>query len=191
MRRNVLALTASVIFSAIILNGGGIYSEGTQQALLNAQKMLADARNRLTAAHEDQDNMAIYADEYGTLINQNVIGDDRRLDWMEGLEKLRQRNLVIDFRYNIAPQKNYLPQPPINSGNINIRYSGMKLQFELLHEAQLLNFFNALHSQISGHYQLEGCTLQRVADQNTATSAHLKAECNGGWITLKNRNAQP
>ena len=187
MRQSILAICLSVTISAIILYSSGEYFEKTQKDLRNAQNMGNDARKRFAAAHEDQKNMAIYADEYGVLIERKIIGDDQRLDWMEGLEKLRRQNLVTDFRYSIAPQITYAPQPPVDSGNFNIHYSEMKLQFELLHEAQLLNFFTALRNQIKGWYQLEGCTLQRVADENT----RLKAECTGGWITLKNRNAQP
>src|SRR3990167_6490689 len=127
--------------------------------------------------------MAIYADEYGALIEQKIIGDDQRLDWIEGLEKIRLKNLVTDFRYNIAPQKIYASQPPIDSGNFDIRYSEMKLQFDLLHEAQLLNFFAALRTNIKGWYQLEGCTLQRTGNENGQTAAtQIKAECSGGWI---------
>ncbi len=189
MRRSILALAASVAISAVVLYSSSEYAEKTQRDLRNAQNMLNDARNRLTAANEDKENMAIYAEEYGTLSENKIIGEDQRLDWMEGLEKLRRQNLVTDFRYSIAPQKIYSPQPPVDSGNFDIHYSETKLQFDLLHEAQLVNFFTALRSQIKGHYHLEGCALQRTAaDTATATSTHLKAECSGGWITLKNRN---
>lgn len=191
MRRSILAICASVAISTVVLYSSGKYAEKTQRDFRSARSMGNDARNRLTAAHEDQKNMSIYADEYGALIDRKIIGDDQRLDWMEGLEKLRRQNLVADFRYSIAPQKKYAPQPPIDSGNFDIHYSEMKLQFDLLHEAQLVKFFAALHSQIKGHYQLESCALRRIAAENTATAAstRLKAECNGGWITLKNRSA--
>ena len=191
MRLSILALAASVAISAVVLYSSSEYAEKTQRDLRNARNMLSDARNRLTAAHEDQKNMTIYADEYGALIERKIIGDDQRLDWMEGMEKLRRQNLVTDFRYSIAPQTTYAPQPPIDSGNFDIRYSGMKLQFDLLHELQLANFFAALRSQIKGRYQLEGCTLQRAATDDgfaSSTGANIKAECSGGWITLKNRN---
>lgn len=190
IRQSVLAVCASAIISAVILYSSGKYAESTQNDRRSAQTMLNDARNRLTTAHQDQQNMAIYADEYGALIEQKIIGDDQRLDWIEGLEKIRLKNLVTDFRYNIAPQKIYASQPPIDSGNFDIRYSEMKLQFDLLHEAQLLNFFAALRTDIKGRYQPEGCTLQRTGDESGQTAAtQLKAECSGGWITLKNRNA--
>src|SRR5450756_2563560 len=87
--------------------------------LRTAQRQLNDARSRLTAARQDQENLSVYATEYGALEEQNIIGDEHRLDWIEGLEKLRRLNLAIDFRYNIAPQKIYAPQPAIDSGSFN------------------------------------------------------------------------
>jgi len=191
MRHSVLALCASIAISAIALYSSNHYAEKTERELRNAQNMLNDSRKRLAAAYEDQKNMTIYSDEYRTLSENKIIGEDQRLDWMEGMEKLHHENLVTDFRYSIAPQNKYAPPSPIDTGNFDIHYSAMKLQFDLLHEGQLLNFFSALRSQVKGRYQLEGCTLKRVDQENAsvATSTNLKGECNGGWITLKNRNA--
>jgi len=192
VRWSILAVCASLLGSALTLYSSNKYAEITQKDLRAAQNQLKDARNRLDAANDDQKNMAIYADEYGALIQRKIIGDDRRLDWMEGMEQIRLNNLVIDFRYNIAPQKIYAPRPAIDSGNFDINYSEMKLQFDLLHEGQMLDFFAALRKQIKGQYQLAGCDLKRAGDDGksaTTVATHLKAECNGGWITLKNRNA--
>jgi hypothetical protein len=194
MRWSLSAVCASILLSGVILYSSSRYADLTQKDRRAAQSQMNDVRNRLTMALQDQENLSVFSQEYDTLEKNKIIGDDHRLDWMEGLEKLRNQNLVISFRYNIAPQKIYAPQPAMDSGNFDIHYSGMKLQFDLLHEGQLLNFFDALRSQIKGRYQLEGCTMQRVASDEesaTATGAHIKAECSGGWITLKNRNAQP
>lgn len=193
IRWNVLAIGTSLLLSIIAIYSSGEYAGKMQQERHNAQRQLNEVRSRLNTAYEDQKNMAIYAGEYGTLIERKIIGDEHRLDWMEGLEKIRQQNLVTDFRYNIAPQKVYAPQPGIDSGNFEIHYSDTKMQFDLLHEGQLLDFFSALRKQIKGQYQLEGCVLKRATgDDNeealSASAMHLKAECNGGWITLKNRN---
>ena len=194
MRWSLSAACASILLSGVILYSSSEYADFTQKDRRAAQSQMNDARNRLTMARQDQENLSVFSREYDTLETNKIIGDDHRLDWMEGLEKLRNQNLVIDFRYNIAPQKIYAPQPAIDGGNFDIHYSETKLQFDLLHEGQLLNFFDALRSQIKGWYQLEGCTMQRVVtdeESATAAGAHIKAECNGGWITLKNRNAQP
>jgi hypothetical protein len=191
MRLSLAALSTSALLSVVILYSSARYAEQNETNLNNAQRQINEARNRLTEARNDRENLSDYSAEYGKLEEQDIIGDDHRLDWMEGLEKLRSQNLALNFSYNIAPQKAYAPQPAIDSGNFNIHYSEMKLQFDLLHEGQLLKFLDALRKQVKGHYQVEGCTLTRneaEADANTP-AAHIKAECNGGWITLKSRNA--
>lgn len=189
IRQSVLSICAAAIASGLILYSTGQYAEQTRDDHRDALRQLNEARNHLTGTLEDKENMAAYADEYDTLSDAGVTGEGQRLDWMEGLENLRQQNLVTGFRYNIAPQTPYAPQPPVESGDFDINYSEMKLQFDLLHEGQLLDFFAALRSQVRGWYQLEGCTIQRAAEDSPAI--RLTAECRGGWITLKHRSATP
>ncbi|MDD2914077.1 MAG: hypothetical protein PHP70_02030 [Gallionella sp.] len=188
IRRSVLAACLSALLSACLLYGSTQYAKHAQQNKFDAQRLMTEAQNRLTTARQDRENRSVYAREYGALEENKIIGDEQRLDWIEGLEKLRLQNFATDFRYNIAPQKNYAAIPAIDSGNFHIRYSEMKLQFDLLHEGQLVDFFDALRNQIKGRYQLAGCVLQRgMSDAAGYTS--LKAECSGGWITLQNQTA--
>lgn len=192
MQWSLLAVCAAALLSAAFLYVSGQYAAQTQQDWRSARTRLDDARRQLTSAQEDKQNMAAYAEKYLALANNGIIGDGQRLDWMEGLEKLRQQHLVSSFRYNIAPQKTHAPMLPIDSGNFDIQYSEMSLEFDLLHEGQLLNFFAALRNQVKGHYQLEGCTLKRRdGNEESGGMAGLTAACRGGWITLKNRNATP
>jgi len=193
MRWSLAAIATSVLISGAVLYSSIKYADYTLKNRRIAQSQMNNARNSLAMARQDRDNLSDYSKEYDKLEANEIIGDDHRLDWMEGLEKLRRQNLVIDFRYNIAPQKVYAPQPALDSGNFVIHYSEMKLQFDLLHEGQLLDFFSALNRKIKGHYQLDGCKLQRVAtDSESGPTAgkNIQAECSGGWITLKNRNAR-
>ena len=196
MRLSFAAIGTSVLLSGAILYSSIKYADYTLKSRRIAQSQLNNARNHLATARQDRDNLSDYSKEYDKLEANEIIGDDHRLDWMEGLDKLRRQNLVIDFRYNIAPQKIYAPQPAVDSGNFIIHYSEMKLQFDLLHEGQLLNFFNEMNRKIKGHYQLEGCKLERVAgntnsDSGPSAVTNIKAQCSGGWITLKNRSTKP
>ena len=158
----------------------------TQATLLNAQQQLKDARNRLNAARDDQANMSDYTQEYSAIQRLDIIGDEQRLNLIEDLDTLRRRNKVIDFKYTIAPQQTYTPSPALDSGNFIFKYSNMKLQIELLHEEQLINFFDSLRHDINGWFILDKCSLERVS----STTAQLKADCDGGWFTMKNRNAK-
>lgn len=203
MRWNIVAIFASALLSSIILYASGQYTEHSQKDFLAANKQMRDARNQLSNARLDHEYLAAYSEEYAVLESRKIIGDEHRLDWMEGLDQLRHQNMVVDFTYTIAPQQIYAPQPALDSGNFDVNHSEMKLQFDLVHEQQLLNFFDAQRSQITGHYLLDNCKLTRASSATArnkdeveedvtrpVTAINLKAECNGGWITLKNRNAQ-
>ncbi|MDO8412708.1 MAG: hypothetical protein Q7S51_02840 [Gallionellaceae bacterium] len=155
-----------------------------------AQRQLSEARSRLAAAQDDRQNMATYALEYNELLQRKIIGNDQRLDWIEDLEKLHRQNSVLDFKYTISPQQPYLPAPPLDSGSFDLKLSPMSLQFDLLHEQQLINFLDMLRSS-KGWFVIDHCALTRnstAPDNNLAP--HLKAECGGGWLTLHNRNAK-
>ena len=154
----------------------------------NAERQLSEARSRLAAAREDHENMRAYALEYNALLKRNVIGNEQRLDWVEGLEKIHKQDRVpgfIEFKYAIAPQKPYAPSPPLDNSVFDLNLSGMTLQFELLHEEQLTAFFGALRTDIKGWFIIDRCDLERAA---AGMAHHLKAECAGGWLTLRHRS---
>lgn len=163
--------------------------QAAQRELNEAQRQLADARNRLTAAQDDQQNRATYAKEYARLVDRKIIGIEQRLDWIEGLDSLRRQGRVLNVTYTITPQRPYTPAPPLESGNFDLNLSPLNLHLDLLHEGQLVSFLDALRSDMKGWFMLEHCALSRSgAAFEDSGAVQLKAECNGGWLTLKNRS---
>jgi hypothetical protein len=64
----------------------------------------------------------------------------------------------------------------------------MRLQLELLHEAELLAFLAELRDTVQALVKVRSCTIERIATGNTIRSgnlAQLKADCVLEWITLK------
>lgn len=185
---SLLAFGASLVVAAGLIELSAGYQHQAKQDRQTAQNQLNEARNQLIAAQSDQENMATYQREFLALDAQRVIGDEQRLDWMEGLEKIRQQGYVLDFKYGIAPQQAYVPNPPLDTGNLALNISPMTLQIDLLHEEQLLHLFAALNTQIKGWFMLERCSLTPTGAQGDNPGT-LKAECAGGWLTMKDRNA--
>ncbi len=176
-----LALSGALVF----LSEG--YLASSLKERQSAQKQLADARTQLLAAQSDQENMSTYALEYNALLAQKIVGNEQRLDWLEGLEKLRQQGTVLDFKYTIAPQQGYTPTPSLDAGNFQLSRSPMTMQIDLLHEEQLLKLLASMKQQMKGWFMLDGCTLSRTG--NSDDMMPLKAECNGGWFTMKDKSA--
>lgn len=181
------ALVLSIVLSAALISLSGSYLENSLKESQSAQSRLNDSRMQLIAAQSDQENMSSYALEYNALLAQKVIGNEQRLDWMEGLEKLRQQGTVLDFKYTIAPQQAYAPNPPLDAGNFQLSRSSMTLQIDLLHEEQLLTLFAEMRKQLNGWFMLDGCVISRTGTDDEIRP--LKAECTGGWFTMKTKGA--
>lgn len=191
MRRSLITLSLAATFSLALISISARQSALAGKDWRDAQNQLRAAQSELSNAKQEQSIMSNDLAEYSVAVERHLIGEEARLDWLENLDKLHQQKLLPDFHYTIGPQKNYATPPALNSGNFNLHYSEMKVQLELLHEVQLLDFFDALRSQIKGWYQLDSCTLVRAPSESANIRSNLKAECNGGWVTLQNRSAQP
>lgn len=179
----VLSIGASAIFLSQKI------ADSAERTKKLVEQQLTDARNKLNAARDDRENLATYAAEYEAWTKYKVIGDEQRLDLIEGLEALRKKNYVLDFKYSIAPQTAYTPVPALNSGNFDLKQSTMTLQIDLLHEEQLISFFDGLRKNIKGWFMLDHCSVER-STASGGSMAQLKAECTGSWLTIKNRNAK-
>jgi hypothetical protein len=180
------ALVLSLAIAGMLISASEAYLAKSLKDRQSAQKQLASARAQLLSAQNDQENMASYAREYNALLAQKVIGDEQRLDWLEGLDTLRQQDVVLDFNYTISPQKSYAPKPPLDAGDFKLSRSDMTLKIDLLHTEQLLHLFARIQQDMSGWFMLDGCTISRTGTSDEL--APLKAQCDGGWFTMKNRN---
>ena len=182
------AFIVSLGIAAGLISFSEDYKQAAQKDMRTAQAKLTEARTQLATAQSDFENMATYKLEYEALETQKVIGNEQRLDWIEGLEKIRKQGAVLDFKYSIGPQQGYAPNPPLDSGNFTLNLSPMTLQIDLLHEEQLDRLLSAMMTQMEGWFILDHCTISKGGEQ-TSGLASLKADCAGGWLTMKNRNA--
>jgi hypothetical protein len=194
LQLSMLTLTASLLACGSAIWLCNTYHSRAAQHLQDAQRQLSLAQKTLLLAQSDLENMSVYATEYAVLTERQIVAEEQRLDWIEGLETLRRQNHVYNLKYTIAPQQRFIPQPALDKGNMEINLSSVSLQMDLLHEMQLLDMFEWLHSEKKGWFILDRCTLERNRTSNDAEAAidsgtQLKAECTGGWITLKHRDA--
>lgn len=187
VRSSLITLVLALFLSGTFIMLNVQHTRRAQQDFQSAQHKLQNAQSQLHQAQQAQRDLADYGAEYTMAVQQHLLGAEPRLDILDALEKLRSEKIVSHFNYTLSPQKIELPPDGLDLGNFELRSSAIKLQFELLHEQQLLNFLDALRQQ--NGFQLQTCKLQHteVASNNT----QLVAECNGAWITLQKRSDPP
>lgn len=136
-----------------------------------------------TAIQEDYDALVyrrelvnLYHRRYLQFREIGFVGRESRLDWLEALRTITTQLTLPRVSYAIEPQLRAVA--PVESimaaDDIQVFQSSLELQIGLLHELDLLRFFDELQSKAPGLIKVDSCDLAWQAGQQDA----LRAEAN-------------
>ena len=191
IRGLLIMLALALILGAVLIYVSDGVLTKAQQSKIIADREWSEALHKLERTKNEQEDLQGYYHQYQNLVEQNVIGQERRLDWIETIEKIRNQLNIFSVKYKLEPQETLNLENNSTSNSFDLHRSNMTLDFSLLHEGQLLNFFDALSEEAKGMYLLENCTLTRNdLVRQLRFVPNLQAECTLGLITLNEKNAE-
>lgn len=166
-------------------------SLGVALLLLGASWWFFDRQARLyeiyssnhEAIHEDYDALVYrrrlverYHQRYTELQALGFVGRENRLDWIETIRRAARGLDLPNVSYSLEPQLEVIR--PVNTASptaeIQIYLSKLDLEIGLVHELDLLRFFERLENEAPGLMKVDRCEMIRAA---TATRV-LVAETN-------------
>jgi hypothetical protein len=185
----VMAILTLILGAIAVYVSDGMLN-GAQQSKTTADQEWSDAVRKLERTKNEQEDLQGYYHQYQNLVEQNIIGEEKRLDWIESIEKIRNRLNIFSVRYKLDPQETLdMVGTDLPGSSFDLRRSNMTLGLSLLHEGQLLNFIEALSEEAKGMYLLDSCVLTRNdLIRKLKFTPNLEAECTLGWITLNEKN---
>lgn len=124
---------------------------------------------------------------YRDLMARGVVGTERRLDWVQQISRIKETRRLPDMEYELAPQQAVVEPDamPMKVGRYEFRTSTMRLHIGLLHEGDLLDFFDELGKSVPAIPRVRACRVERLAEASPA--ARLNADCSIDWITLQEK----
>jgi hypothetical protein len=186
LRNPLLALLA------VALAGGATvyYSErmmvAARQQLAQQQVQFKEARTRLQKSGDEKEIIVKYIDRYREMERVGYIGDEQRINWLDGLRVANRQADLFGVEYQIGAQRPYAYAADFNPGQLALNQSVMRLRFRLLHEEDLLRFFSALARQGNGLFTIDHCMLRRINTGGIIRyQPNVNAECDLSWITVK------
>ena len=183
----IISVLTLVLGAIIAYVSNGVLIEA-QQSKITADREWSEAHRKLERTKSEKEDLQGYYHQYQNLVEQNVIGQERRLDWIEAIEKIRNKLNIFSVKYKLEPQETLNFETVTTSNSFDLHRSNMTLDFSLLHEGQLLNFLDTLSKEAKGMYLLESCTLTRNDFvRQLRFIPNLQAECTLGWITLNEK----
>lgn len=161
---------------------------------LDSEKSAVDAKNKanrefrefdgkLKQVRNEENEIKQKAALFEKLQSRGIIGEERRLDWIELLKRIHEQRRLAELEYELAPQHPL----DVNPGTELAYYaSTMKLQAKLLHEEDLLRLLADLRSQAQALILVKNCKLNRLAanSDHAGSQTNLQADCEIDWVTV-------
>ena len=176
------------IFIAISLGVVGLQFEATQVVKYEkAVETLRSTHNLYTNMVNDIDLLDQYRNLYSGYKSSGLIGDERRLSWVESLKSTNEVLKLPTLTYNLLPQEKFVrPGLKIKSG-VEVNSSPMELTLGLLHEEDLLAVLEGLRLSIKNLFTVDSCSISRsgsIASSLNTKGTNLTSECNIRWVTI-------
>ncbi len=178
-----LAVVAAVAAAAVYYTDDACNT--AKRGLEQQQKALQDARTRLQRSGEEKQLIVQYVGQYRNLERVGFVGEEQRINWLDGLRLTNQQTQLFGVQYQIGAQQPYPFANELDPGQLLVKQSLMKLSFSLLHEGDLMRFFETLARQAVGVFSLNECSLTRLgASAAIRSQPNIGAECEIAWITV-------
>jgi hypothetical protein len=179
----IMLLVLMLCVASVLINRA-MHFEETQQSLLNAQnKQLSITQQKYRSSGSEKQDIITFLPQYKALIAKGFIGEERRQVWIQSLHHIQQQFTLFPIKYQLNPlEQTSLAFFP-SLGNFTLNKSSMKLNFDLLHEGDILKLTEALASQQYANWLLRECDLNRML-QPQENGANLTANCTVDWFTL-------
>jgi len=179
--RIALLVAASLVAAALVAWSHHRHTEVKQQHA-REHRMLAETRAKLARAHEDEREIRARIHRYQEIIAQGHGLPERRLEWVEILDEIREERRLLSLDYEIAPQRLQDEHAP-EADAYRFLLSPMRLEMTLLHENDLLGLLADLQSRTQAIIGVRQCRIERTG--NAPSAGALKAACEIDWITLQ------
>ncbi len=202
MNRETLRSLALPGFIALVLVSAGIallwVADGILKETMGDLERVRSERmsiqTKLLQATDEEQLIRKRLVGYQRLLQRGVIGDERRLDWVDEIKRIRDERKLFELKYSIDPRRPADYPGFRNTGDVEFGVSRMRLDVMVLHEGDLIDTLNDIKRRLAPHVVVRSCKLDRVAGRGgagTQVGPQLRAECTIDLITIRDRGIGP
>lgn len=187
LRGGLILLFVSLLISGGLLGSSYHFWTKMDREYKRERAALFAARSQYQNIDQEEKVIAEYFPRYRELESAGLIGDERRLDWIDTLRRSAQEVELPGLRYIIDSQELYQPEFPLPESAFRIFASNMELNLGLLHEGDLPALLDDLNRKAAGFYTVASCNIIRAQQEfiKNPNAVNLTADCGLRWITIR------
>ena len=140
--------------------GTSTFSDKVSGNFVKEEKAFNQAQANFRLAEKNRTLYKQYLSDYRKFIDKGLIGEEKRLSWIEELEAVNKNMALPKLSYAINPRETIeLKHIKNRNKKIKINVSEMQIQAGLLHEGDFFTLLQKLEQNAVGFYSLKSCSL--------------------------------
>ncbi len=187
LRRPLLMLFVAIVIAAVVVFAGYHYESKQRDDYQAALSTLHSTHQLYTNIINDIDLLDQYRNLYSDYKSTGLVGEERRLSWIESLESTNEVLRLPTLSYNLNPQEEFKrPDFKLKRG-VSVMSSPMELTIGMLHEEDLFALLEGLRLTIKNLFTVDSCTIVRqspVARSLDTKKTNLLTQCTIRWVTI-------
>ena len=185
--RGSIVLAAFAMTIGVAVTGAALRFHAEASRGYDREKGRLEAvRSRYRTIDEQKRQIETWLPAYRSLESAGIIGEERRLEWIETLRAAAARAGLPSLRYRMEPRTAYEAGPGLETGDHGTFSTVVRIEAGLLHEGDLERLIHELAGADAGLFRIERCRVRRSGPDFVmrAGAVNLGAECDLRWITL-------
>jgi hypothetical protein len=187
LRRPLIILVVAVLISVAMVMAGYQYENSQHEKYQTALSTLRSTHKLYRSIVNDIDLLEQYRSLYSEYKSSGLVGQERRLSWIESLESTNQVLRLPTLGYSLNPQETFVrPGFKLKLG-VSVMSSPMDLNIGLLHEEDMFALLEGLRLSIQNLFTVDSCSISRqkpVGQSLDTRQSNLQSNCSIRWVTI-------
>ena len=187
LRRPLIIIVVAIMVSGAFALVGYHYEKTQHEEYQVALSTLRSTHKLYSNIINDIDLLDQYRNLYSEYKSSGLVGEERRLSWIESLESTNDVLRLPILTYNLNPQEDFIrPGFKLKRG-VAVMSSSMDLTIGMLHEEDLFALLEGLRLSIQNLFTVDSCSIIRSGpvDRSLDTKkANLRTLCTLRWVTI-------
>lgn len=187
LKKPLIFFAVATLLAAVLGIAGYYYEMERVDAYNQSISKLSTTHRKYRNMVDDLDLLDQYRTKYSDYKSTGLVGEERRLSWIESLQSTNQVLKLPALTYSLLPQEDFNRPGFKVKRNVDVMSSPMELRMELLHEEDLFALLEGLRLSIKNLFTVDSCRLTRtsaVESSWSTRSANMSSVCVLRWVTI-------
>ena len=187
LKRPLIFFMVAILLASGLATAGYFYEMEKLDSYKQSISTLRSTHNLYSNMVNDLDLLEQYRNKFSEYKSSGLVGEERRLSWIESLQSTNKVLKLPTLTYNLLPQEDFKRPGFKQERNVVVNSSPMELTMGLLHEEDLFAILEGLRLSISNLFTVDSCSITRISGVETSWDTrkeNMRSECVLRWVTI-------